>query len=155
MAEELVVPDAGGEIEEIKGALQQAQALVGIREIEPEDPQATQLAIAARILGAETEADAFRDIPTYSTKTSVDVPFEVRDVRMYRSSYSENGPGAFVACDAVHLETGEQCVLNTGAVNVAAKLLWLKNHDALPRKVKTVKKATTSAGFDVLDLVTL
>lgn len=127
-------------------------ALVSGEGIEYADPSEIQAAIVARILSAETETEAFGEAETWSSRDLVGVPFEVYTVRIFRSRFGEQG-GGFVAADVTRLDTGERGILTTSAAKVAARLLWLYLHDALPRKVVVRELETeTASGYKPLRL---
>lgn len=145
----------GNEIDVFRSPQAAVAALIRGAALEYADPTAIQESIALRILTADSEADAFAELPTVSTKDAVGHIFLVRDLRVFRSRYN-GGEGGFVACDAVDVETGEEVILNTSAAKIGAKLIWLKMHDALPREVRIKELAgETAAGFKVLDIETV
>lgn len=145
----------GQEIDVLASPEAAVAALMRGAALEYADPTFVQESIARRILTAETEEEAFAELPTLSTKDAVGMVLEIRDLRIFRSRYN-GGAGGFAACDAVVVETGEEVILNTSAAKIGAKLVWLKMHDALPRRVRVIELAgETAAGFKVLDLETV
>lgn len=130
-------------------------ALIRGEAVEASDPAIVAEAIARRILFAETEAEAFSDISTWSSKDNVGKAYEVHDCVVLRSTFGD-GKGGFLAIQVVDLDTGEVGVLTTSATKIGAKLLWLRLHDAFPRKVRIVQaERASSNGFYPLDIETV
>lgn len=137
---DVAVIDVQGEVE----------LLAGMREMETVDTAALTEAQLWRILGAETEAEAFGETATYSAEDLIDVPFEVSQTALAPSQFHQ-GKGAYVIADIVRMDTGERCLLTTSAARPAARLRWLTIHGKLPRKcVVTVLKEVTASGYRVL-----
>lgn len=130
-------------------------ALIRGEMVEASDPQVIAEAIARRILFAETEADAFADVSTWSSKENVGREYEVHDCVVLRSTFGD-GQSGFLAIQATDLETGEIGVLTSSATKIGAKLLWLRLHDAFPRKVRIIQaERASSNGFYPLDIETV
>jgi len=144
------------------GAAELAAVFSGASDWQPAPVDAAQVSrqIMEQILGATSEEDLWKELPTWGTKGSVGVSFQVDDVRIYQSRFTikdEAGKdtgrkGAFVSCPAVNLDTGELGVLNTSAARPAGKLIALARMGALPCKVRVVERGESSGGFTVLDL---
>lgn len=144
--------DQSTELVVITDPEQAIAALIRGEAVEASDPLVIAEAIARRILFAETEAEAFADVSTWSTQDNVGNAYEIQDCAVLRSAFGDRQSGYLVA-QATNLETGEVGVLTTGSVKIAAKLLWLRMHDALPRKVRILQnERATASGFFPLDI---
>lgn len=130
-------------------------ALLRGEAVEASDPVLVDEAIARRILFAETEAEAFAEVTTWSTKDHVGEEFEVHDCRVLKSGITENGDRGYLVADVTDLQTGERGILTTGSTKIGAKLLWLRLHDAFPRKVRIKELGKTAKGFFPLDIETV
>lgn len=140
------------ELVSIDDPKEMASVLAGLKEMEVQDSSEFNAAQIQRILMAETEEEAFLEIPAYSSQDLIDVAFTVRAAKLLPSKFN-NGMGAFVAADIVRHDTGENCILTTSASRVAARICWLQVHEKLPRDVKvTVLTEATSNGNQMLGL---
>lgn len=127
-------------------------ALIRGEAVEASDPVIVAESIARRILFAETEEEAFADVSTWSTKDNVGKAYEVHDCVVLRSNVGDRQSG-YLAAHVTDLETGEVGILTTGATKIGAKLLWLRLHDAFPRKVRILQAdKPASSGFYPLDI---
>ena len=145
--EELVLVDSG----------KLAEVIAGMTEVDSTaDAMQTRYRIVAEMLAAETEEELWRELPTWSSKTSVGESFEIGEIRgVFKSRYPdpETGlSGGFLACSAIKLDTGEAGIFTTSALRIAGKLGWYHQHGKLPVKVEIVKRGESSAGFDILDV---
>lgn len=133
-----------------------AQILAGMAETEKpsaEQAQETRFEIIAGILSAETEDELWKELPTWSSKDIVGRSYEIVDAHAFRSKFvgPDGTVGGFLACRAIDLETGEQGILNTGAMRLAARIGWYKLKGLLPVSLKVVVRSTTADGFKILD----
>lgn len=134
-----------------------ARILAGLSEAEGSSETSIQdvkYQIVMEMLSAESETELWKELPAWSTKTSVGESFEIRDARAWRSKFEgeDGSKGAFLSCPAVNLATGELGILNTSAMRIAGRIGWYKLHGKLPFRATVVKRGETERGFDVLDL---
>lgn len=140
------------ELVSIDNPQQIAEVLAGLKEMEVQDSSEFNAAQIRRILLAETEEDAFLEIPSYNSLELIGVSFTVRAAKLLPSQLN-NGKGAFVAADIVRHDTGEACILTSSASRVAARIVWLQLHEKLPRDVcVTILSESTSNGHQLLGL---
>lgn len=125
-----------------------------------ETASASKKEITARIvsdmLSAQTEEDLWREIPTWSSKASVDTTFEITDVRGVYESRITNDDGEkgwFVCFDAVNLETGEVGILTSSAARICGRVGWYYDHGMLPQRFEIVTRGESAGGFPILDVV--
>lgn len=137
-------------------AEQFAAVLAGLAETDAAETstQDMKYQMVMEMLSAETEQDLWKELPRWSTKSSVGMSFEIRDARAWKSKIvQEDGQtGAFISCPAVNLETGEMGILNTSALRIAGRIGWYKLHGKLPVSVTVIEKGTTAKGYPILDL---
>lgn len=119
---------AGKELEKVEDAV---AVVMGDVEPEPEDSEAIQRLIVARILGAKSAADIFTDDSTTATKEIVDVPLVINEVRLARSEIEDARP-VYMLIEAVRKDTGEMIVLNSGSAKIMATLYQCKRLGLLP-----------------------
>ena len=133
-----------------------AKILAGMQEAETpskEAAQETRFQIIAGILSAETEDELWKELPTWSSKFVVGESFRIVDAHAFRSKFEgeDGSKGGFLACRAINLATGEQGILNTSAMRLAARIAWYKLNGRLPVKLTVVQKGETDRGFPILD----
>lgn len=144
------------ELVPITSAHQLAEILSGMLEApEPsaEELQQARYGIIAEMLTAETEDELWRELPTWSSKDSIDETFEIHSAHAWRSRYeNEQGQrGGFLSCRAVHLDSGEEGILNTGAMRLCGRIGWYHLHNRFPIKLRVVEIGQSSRGYPILD----
>lgn len=133
-----------------------AAMFAGLTEMDvPEvDAAAVTQSIIEQMLSAETEEEMWAELPTVSTKDAVGRSFEILGGNIYASKFTgqDGRKGAFLACRAVDLDTGEQVILNTSAARIAGRILWYvyRAPGATPR-LRIVKKGESTQGYAILD----
>ena len=105
-----------------------------------------QAAIIRKLAMSTTIEEALAETPTMSMSDAVGVSFLINSVAVMRSAYG-SGQGAYLSCDAVNLDTGEQLILNTSG-KVAGRLWAIGRLGGLPMKVriKTLKDGPPGQG---------
>ena len=105
-----------------------------------------QAAIIRKLAMSTTIEEALAETPTMSMSDAVGLAFLINSVAVMRSAYG-SGQGAYLSCDAVNLDTGEQLILNTSG-KVAGRLWAIGRLGGLPMKVriKTLKEGPPGQG---------
>jgi len=105
-----------------------------------------QAAIIRKLAMSTTIEEALAETPTMSMSDAVGLAFLINSVAVMRSAYG-SGQGAYLSCDAVNLDTGEQLILNTSG-KVAGRLWAIGRLGGLPMKVriKTLKDGPPGQG---------
>lgn len=158
MGEDLERVDApSDEVVSIKSKDALAELLAGMREAPSrtaEESMAVRVSIIKQFLGAETEEKLWEELPTWSSKTSVGVSFEIRDVAAHRSKYTEadGTKGGFFSCEAVNLDTGEIGIFNSSAMRICGRIGWYYLNDQLPVKLRVEQIGESDNGYPILDV---
>lgn len=126
---------------------QVALALADLQhEIDLADTTATQAAIIRKIMSAGSVEEALADTTVVSMSDAVGRAFLVRSATVMPSAYG-SGKGAYLSCDAVDTDTGEEVVLNCSG-KVAGRIWIIQYHGGLPMTflVKTLKGGEPGKG---------
>lgn len=113
--------------------------------VEPETSADAVRSIVEGILRATTLKDIFAESTTLGTKDLVGVPLAVMDV-VFMASELEDNPGNYILIKAVHLDTGEPLVINSGSKSIMAKLHQAKLHKLLPVEVEVIEVGVARKG---------
>jgi hypothetical protein len=155
--EQVVADEEVGTDLELVNSDKLAEVIAGMTEIDSNaDAMQTRYRIVAEMLAAETEEDLWRELPTWSSKSSVGEQFEIGEIRgIFRSRYPDVDTGlagGFLACSATKLASGEVGIFTTSALRIAGKLGWYHQHGKLPVKVEVVQRGENASGFPILDV---
>lgn len=117
------------------------------------DPEVMSQAIAQRIADAESFDEVFRpqSLPSWG-RQFLGIPVRIRDVRLNRSTKSEDGksgPSVYAVVDLLVVETGEMVTVQCGGRNVLVQLLKIVEKRWTEQTYRLVSKPTGS-GYDVL-----
>lgn len=132
-----------------------ADLFSGLQEYElpKADPNQVTRDVMLQILAAKDEDELWGELPTWSTKDNVGRVYKILGGSIYPSRFTRDDgtKGAFLACRAVDVESGELGILNTSAARVAAKILWHARHEKLPIELRIVKRGESSNGYAIID----
>jgi hypothetical protein len=149
--------EPGTELVAIETPSQLAAFLAGMTEAPeptPEEQAAIRLAIVQEMLESPTEADLWRELPTWSSKEAVGRVFMVTGpIRGIRSKFvNQDGVrGAYLSCRAVDVGSGELGIFNTSAMRLCGRIGWYYQHGRLPVTLEIVKRGETADGYPILD----